>query len=741
MFQYCIFVDINKVIINMKRWILALPFILVFLHSCNNRVSISPPKAKKIPMEITKHGHTRVDNYYWLRERENPKVIEFLEAENEYKDNMLAHTAPLQEELFDEIKSKIKQEDESVPYKKKGYWYYSRTVPETEYFLLCRKKEALEAEEKVMLDVNRMAEGYEYFQLGGTAVSPDNKILAYSVDTVSRRKYTIFFKNLETGAIIGDTIPLTSGRIVWANDNKTVYYVLKNDVTLRSERIMKHVLGTSHEEDEEVYFEEDETFSVFIYKTKSDQFLIIGSESTLTSEYRYLNANNPEGQFEILQPRIRELEYSVEHFKNHFYIRTNKDALNFKLVRTPVSSPGIDNWEEVIAHRDDIYFNDFEILSNYLVVTERKEGVNQLRVIPWSGKGEYYIDFEEEIYTVASDVNVEFNTDIFRFNYTSLTTPNSIFEIDLSNRERTLLKQDEVLGDFDKNNYETHRTYATAGDGTQIPMSLVFRKGIKKNGNNPALIYGYGSYGITVEPSFRLSILPLIDRGFVFAIAHIRGGQINGRAWYEDGKLLNKMNTFTDFNDCAQHLIDEGYTSSDKLFAKGGSAGGLLVGACINLRPELYRGAIANVPFVDVVTTMLDETIPLTTGEYDEWGNPNDEEYYHYMLSYSPYDNVEAKFYPALFVTTGLHDSQVQYWEPAKWVAKLREMKTDNNPLLFHINMDYGHGGASGRFQWIRDIALEYVFMLDLLEDNQNRDRKKTKVSANQLKFPDSVRN
>lgn len=721
----------------MKRWISPLPIVFVFLCSCNNRVSFSPPTTKKTPMEITIHGHTRVDDYYWLRERENPEVIEFLEAENEYKDNMLAHTVALQDELFDEIKSKIKQKDNSVPYKKKGYWYYTRTIPETEYFLLCRKKESLEAKEEIMLDINRMAEGYEYFQLGGSAVSPDNKMLAYSVDTVSRRKYTIFFKDLETGARIGEAIPLTTGQIVWANDNKTVYYVLKNEETLRSERIMKHELGTSPEDDEEVYFEEDETFSVFIYKTKSEKYLFIGSESTLTSEYRFLDANKPEGQFEIIQPRIRELKYSVDHFKDHFYIRTNNEALNFKLMRTPVSKPGIDHWEEVVAHHDDVYFDNFELLSNYLVITERKEGINQLRVMPWTGKNDYYINFEEEIYTVGADVNLDFDTNIFRFSYTSLTTPNSILEINLDTKERTLLKQEEVLGEFNKNNYETHRIYATAGDGTQIPMSLVYRKGLKRDGNNPALIYGYGSYGVTVEPSFRLSILPLIDRGFVFAIAHIRGGQINGRAWYEDGKLLNKMNTFTDFNDCAQHLINEGYTNSEKLFAKGGSAGGLLIGACINLKPELYRGVIANVPFVDVVTTMLDESIPLTTSEYDEWGNPNDEKYYHYMLSYSPYDNVEAKDYPALFVTTGIHDSQVQYWEPAKWVAKLRDMKTDNNPLLFHIQMDYGHGGASGRFQWIRDIALEYVFMLDLLDDNQYHISDKKSVSHNLIEIPE----
>ncbi len=700
----------------MKRLIFCLPVVFLFLTTCSTRENYSPPKAKKVPMEITTHGHTRVDNYYWLRERENPDVIQYLEAENTYKEKALEHTLPLQDELFEEIKSKIKQEDESVPYKKNGYWYYTRTVPDTEYYLICRKEGSLDSKEEIMLDVNQLAEGYEYFQLGGTAVSTDNNILAFSVDTVSRRKYTIYFKNLETGEILKDAIPLSSGRIVWANDNKTVYYVLKDDVTLRSERIMKHIIGTPVEDDQEVYYEEDETFSVFIYKTKSEKYLIIGSESTLTSEYRFLDAGNPEGKFEIIQPRIRELEYSVEHFGDFFYIRTNLDALNFKLVKTPVSATRKENWQEVIAHRENVYFFDFEILKDFLVVSERNEGITQLRVMPWSGENEYYIDFEEDVYTVTENINLDNKTNIFRFSYTSLTTPNSVFDINLETRERSLLKEEEVLGDFDKENYETVRIYATAGDGTKIPMSLVYRKGLQKNGNNPAMIYGYGSYGHTIDPAFRLSILPLLDRGFVFAIAHIRGGQIYGREWYEEGKLLKKMNTFTDFNDCAQHLIDAGYTSREKLFAKGGSAGGLLMGACINMQPDLYKGVIANVPFVDVVTTMLDETIPLTTSEYDEWGNPHIEKYYYYMLSYSPYDNVEAKEYPALIVTTGLHDSQVQYWEPAKWVARLRELKTDDNLLLLHTNMDYGHGGASGRFQWIKDTALEYAFVFNLLQ-------------------------
>ena len=686
----------------------------LFLVACTSKEKIEPPVAKKIMKELTIHGHTRVDNYYWMNERENPEVIAHLEAENAYKDAVMKHTEPLQGKLFEEIKSKIKPENESVPYKKNGYYYYYKQLPGKEYDVNCRKKGSLDAEEEVMLDENVLAEGQDFFMLGGLSVSPDNKLIAYGVDTVSRRKYTIYFKNLETGETLEDAIPLTTGSAVWANDNKTIYYTLKDDVTLRSEKIMKHVIGTPVEDDVEVFYEGDETFSVFIYKTKSQKYLIIGSESTLTSEYQFLDANNPEGEFKIIQPRTRGLEYSVDHFGNDFYIRTNLDALNFRLMKTPVTATEKENWTEVIPHRSDVFFDNFEILKDYLVVTERIEGINQLRVIPWNGE-EYFINFDEEVYTVSPNVNLDFDTDVFRFSYTSMTTPNSIYDYNLKTKERTLLKQDEVLGGFNKDDYETKRIYVTAGDGTKIPMSIVYKKGMKKNGDNPTLLYGYGSYGYTYNPGFSLARLPLLDRGFVYAIAHIRGSQINGRQWYEDGKLLKKMNTFTDFNDCGQFLIDDGYTNSDKLFAMGGSAGGLLMGACINLRPELYKGVIAAVPFVDVVTTMLDESIPLTTSEFDEWGNPKIEKYYYYMLSYSPYDNVEAKDYPALLVTTGLHDSQVQYWEPAKWVAKLRELKTDDNPLLFHINMDYGHGGASGRYEWIKETALEYAFIFDQL--------------------------
>lgn len=694
---------------SLLLWVAGL---ILVITACTTNQKPVPPVAKKVPKELTIHGDTRVDNYYWMNDRENPEVIAHLEAENAFKDAVMAHTKPLQDKLFEEIKSKIKQDDKSVPYEKNGYFYYTRTVPEKEYYLVCRKKENLEAPEEEMLDVNKMAEVYEFFSVGGISVSTDNKLLAYGVDTVSRREYSIYFKNLETGEIMSDIIPLTTGGVTWANDNKTVFYMLKDSVTLRSEKIMKHILGTPVTNDVEVFYEADETFSTSIFKTKSEKYLIIASQSTLTSEFRFLDANDPNGTFKIIQPRTRGLEYSIDHFGDSFYIRTNLDALNFRLVKTPVTKTEKENWVEVIPHRSDVYFEDFDIFKNYLVVTEMKDGISQLRIMPWKGE-EYYIGFDEEVYAANSNVNLDFDTDIFRYSYTSLTTPNSVFDFNMKTKKRQLLKQDEVLGGFDKNNYETKRIYATSFDGTKIPISLVYRKGMEKNSNNPTLIYGYGSYGIEMDPSFRLSILPLLDRGFVYAIAHIRGGQIYGRKWYDDGKLLKKMNTFTDFNDCAQFLIDEKYTNSGKLFAMGGSAGGLLMGAIINLKPELYKGVIAAVPFVDVVTTMLDESIPLTTGEFDEWGNPKDEKYYYYMKAYSPYDNVVAKNYPALLVTTGLHDSQVQYFEPAKWVAKLRELKTDKNPLVFHINMDYGHGGASGRFQWIKDTALEYAFIFD----------------------------
>ena len=561
-----------------------------------------------------------------------------------------------------------------------------------------------------------MAEGYAFYNVAGYTVSPDNNKIAFGVDTVSRRKYTIYFKNLLSGEILKETIPVTTGRAYWANDNKTVFYTTKDDETLRPDKIWKHRLGTTSETDQMVYNEKDETFSTFVYRTKSNAYLIIGSKSTLSDEYRFLDANTPDGEFQVLQPRERGLEYGVDHYKDRFYIRTNLDAKNFRLMETSVTAIGKENWKEIIPHREDVYLNGIEIFSDYLVVSERKDGINNLRIKKWTDDVEYYLDFGEEVYVASISVNRQFESKWLRYSYTSMTTPNSTYDFNMDTKEKKLLKQQEVVGEFDAADYETKRLYAPTEDGVKVPISLVYRKGIQLDGSNPLLLYAYGSYGHTMEPYFSSVRLSLIDRGFVYAIAHVRGSQVYGRQWYEDGKLLKKMNTFTDFNACAEHLIEQKYTQTDRLFASGGSAGGLLMGAIVNLHPDLYKGVIASVPFVDVISTMLDESIPLTTGEYDEWGNPNDKEYYDYMLTYSPYDNVEDHGYPNLLVTTGLHDSQVQYWEPAKWVAKLREMKTDDNILILKTNMEAGHGGASGRFERYKETALEYAFLLMLMD-------------------------
>jgi oligopeptidase B len=673
-----------------------------------------PPKAEKIKKELTLHRHTRIDYYYWLNQRDNPKAIEYLKAENDYLKAVMKHTETLQEKLFNEIIGRIKKDDASVPYKTNGYYYYSRYEKRNEYPLYCRKKESMESPEEIMLDVNTMAKGHNYFQVAGLSVSPDNTMLAYGVDTVSRRKYTIHFKNLVTGEIIPGEIPNTTGMAAWANDNKTLFYTSKEE-TLRPYKIFKHVLGTPVPDDKEVYHEADETFSTYVYKSKSKKYIIIYSDHTLSTECRYLDADDPHGEFKIFEPRQKDNIYSIQHYKDKFYIRTNLEAKNFKLMETPVNKTTKDNWREVIPHRNDVLLDGFEIFKDFLVVEERKNALPYLRVIKLENKEEYYIDFDEEVYSVYISKNPEFNTDFLRFEYNSLTTPNSHFDYNMNDKTRKLLKQEEVVGDFDPQNYKTERLYAGAADTTKIPISLVYKKGLEKNGDNPLLLYGYGSYGYSSDPWFKSDRLSLLDRGFVFAIAHIRGGQEMGRYWYEEGKLLKKKNTFTDFIACAEHLIAEKFTNPKKLFAAGGSAGGLLMGAIANMRPDLFKGIIAAVPFVDVVTTMLDDSIPLTTSEFDEWGNPKEKEYYDYMLSYSPYDNVKARDYPAMLVTTGLHDSQVQYFEPAKWAAKLRDLKTDNNLLLLHTNMEAGHGGTSGRFRRYKETALSYAFILDQL--------------------------
>jgi oligopeptidase B len=695
--------------------VMLLAFAVITIQSCKTEDKMEAPLAAKKAKDLSIHGDTRVDNYYWLRERENPEVIAYLEAENAYRESVMKSTEQFQKDLFDEIVGRIKQDDESVPYKENGYYYYTRYEEEKEYPIFCRKKESLEADEEILANVNDMAEGYAYYQVAGLSVSPDNRYLAIGIDTVSRRKYTIYIKDLESGMMLDDEIMLTTGGSSWASDSKTLFYTQKDDETLRSKAIYRHVMGTPSSEDVLVFEETDETFSTYVYKSKSKEYMIIGSSSTLTTEYRFLPADDPTGDFQIVQPRTRGLEYNISHFGDHLYVITNLEATNFRLMKTPVSRTGKEHWIEVIGHREDVFIEGIEIFQDYMVVEERKEGLSHLRVIPWEGGEEHYIDMGEEVYSAWISVNPEFDSKVLRYGYSSLTTPYSTLDYHLEGRKKTLLKQEEVVGGtFDPANYEAKRIYAVADDGKKIPMSVVYRKGTELKGENPTLLYGYGSYGNTIEPGFRSYRLSLLDRGFVYAIAHIRGSQIYGRPWYEDGKLLRKMNTFTDFNDCAEHLIRENYTSADHLYAMGGSAGGLLMGAVINLQPELYRGVIAAVPFVDVVTTMLDEDIPLTTSEYDEWGNPNEKVYYDYMLSYSPYDQVEAKAYPNLLVTTGLHDSQVQYWEPSKWVAKLRDMKTDNNLLLMYCNMETGHGGASGRFEAYKETAMEYAFLFSL---------------------------
>ena len=690
--------------------------LLFFVFSgCQKAQEAEPPVAEIIPKELTIHDHTRIDNYYWLNQRENPKVIEYLEAENAYKDAVLKHTEGLQDKLYDEILGRIKKTDMSVPYKESGYYYYTRYEEESEYPIYCRKKGDMEAEEEILLNVNEMAKGYDYYSVAGHTVSPSNKLIAFGVDTVSRRKYTIYFKDLTTGELLPDQIPITSGRAIWANDNKTVFYGLKDEVTLRSYKIMKHVLGTEVSKDKLLYEEKDDTFSTYVNKTRSKKFIIIASSQTLSDEYRFLDADTPDGKFKIIQPRERGLEYRIDHYKDKFFIRTNYKAENFKLMATSINKTTKENWKDVIPHRKDVLFQDFEVFEDFLAVNERIKGLPNIRIIKWEDKSEHFLDFGEETYSARISFNPEFDTDLIRYSYSSMTTPGSVFDYSMNTREKKLLKQQEVLGDFDSANYHTERHFATASDGTNVPISLVYRKGLERNGENPCLLYGYGSYGSTMNAGFSSVRLSLLDRGFVYAMAHIRGGMEMGRYWYEEGKLLNKKNTFTDFIDCGEYLIAEKFTNSDKLFAMGGSAGGLLMGAVVNMRPDLFKGIIAGVPWVDVITTMLDDSIPLTTSEYDEWGNPNNEEYYWYMLSYSPYDNVEAKDYPAMLVTTGLHDSQVQYFEPAKWVAKLRVLKTDDNVLILQTNMEAGHGGVSGRFRRYRETAMEYAFMLDLV--------------------------
>ena len=678
--------------------------------------NIPAPIAKIIPKTLEKFAQKRVDNYYWLNDREDPAVIDYLNQENAYYEQMTADTKPFQKELYEEIKARIKEDDESVPYLYNGYYYITRFETGKGYPIYSRKKESLDAKEEILFNCNELAEGESYFKLGGLSVSPNNKFVSFGLDTMGRRIYTVQIKNLETGEILNDKIENATGSSVWANDNETLFYTKQDEVTLRSDKVFKHKLGTNSADDILVFFEKDDTFDVSVGKEKSKKYIVIGSGSTLTSEFRILNADTPDAEFKVFQPRVRGLEYGISHFGDSFYILTNKDkATNFKLMKTPENATKKENWKDVIPHRADVLLEDIEIFRDFLVVDERANGLNHIRIMPWNGEPEYYLPFGSETYSASTTTNVDFDTDILRYSYQSLATPGSVIDFNMKTKEKEVKKEQQVLGgNFDKENYVEERIWATATDGTKIPISVVYRKGLKKDGNNPLLQYAYGSYGVTMDAYFSSTRLSLLDRGFIYAIAHIRGGEDLGRPWYEDGKLLKKKNTFTDFIDCSKFLITEKYTSAKHLYAEGGSAGGLLMGAIINMAPELYNGVIAQVPFVDVITTMLDDTIPLTTGEYDEWGNPNVKKYYDYMLSYSPYDNVKAQEYPNMYVSTGLHDSQVQYWEPAKWVAKLRTLKTNGTVLYLNTNMDAGHGGASGRFEALKELAEEFSFLLDL---------------------------
>ena len=678
----------------------------------NLKAPIAPVKPKK----LEKHGDVRIDNYFWLNNREDKEVIDYLNQENEYYLASTAHTKDFQNNLFEEMKARIKEDDESVPYLYNGYYYITRFEKGQDYPIYSRKKGSLSAPEEIMFDCNAMAKDHKFFQMGSISVSNDNQLAIFCTDVIGRRIYSLQIKNLTTGEILADKIEQTTGNAVWANDNKTIFYTKQDEKTLRSDKVLKHKLGQAVSADELVYFENDDTFNVSVSKSKSKKYITIASSSTLTDEYQTILADLPDSKFKVFQKRVRGLEYSISHYGDSFYIVTNKDnALNFKLMKVNEDNTAKENWIDLVPHRSDVLIEGIDIFKDYLVISERSNGLNKIRIMPWNGKGEYYLPFDIETYTCYTTTNVDFDTETLRYGYQSLATPSSVIDFNMRTKTKEIKKEQEVLGGkFDKNNYVEERIWATATDGTKVPISMVYRKGMKKDGKNPLLLYAYGSYGYSMDPYFSTTRLSLLDRGFIFAIAHIRGGEDLGRQWYEDGKLLKKKNTFTDFVDCSKYVIAEKYTSPEHLYAEGGSAGGLLMGAVVNMAPHLYNGVIAQVPFVDVMTTMLDDSIPLTTGEYDEWGNPNVKKYYDYMRSYSPYDNVVAQDYPNMFVSTGLHDSQVQYWEPAKWVAKLRTTKTNNKQLFLYTNMDAGHGGASGRFESLKELTKEFAFLLDL---------------------------
>ncbi len=709
--------------------IIIIIMILYYLRSQIEQLDMKPPIADKKPHRTLVHGQDRVDNYHWIRltdkqklaknnegwpDKQTMEVVSYINKENDYTRNKLKHTEKLQKKLYNEIVGRIKKDDTSIPYFDNGYWYYTKYEKGYEYPIYCRKKESLENEEEILMDVNQWAKGHDYFSLRNLSVSPNNKLLAFSVDTLSRRIYTIKIKNLETGKLLNDEIHGTEGSAAWANDNSTFFYTLKNKTTLLSEKIARHRLGDLQSEDEIVFTENDDSFYIGVYRSKSDKYIIIYNSSTLVSDYHILNADNPSGTFRQFSPREEEHEYSIEHFKDKFYIVTNWNATNFRLMETSEKSTVKQSWSEVIPHRKDVLLNDIDVFSKHLVISERKDGLPQIRIINQDNGNEHYIDFGEESFSAYTSINPSFNTSLLRYQFSSLTTPSSTYDYNMDSKESKLLKRSEVVGGYESDKYQSERLYVTVRDGNKVPISIVYKKGLNKDGKNNLLLYAYGSYGSTIDPSFNSNRLSLLDRGFIYAIAHIRGSQTYGRQWYEDGKMFNKINTFNDFIDCSKFLIQEKYTDPNHLFAMGGSAGGLLMGAVVNMAPDLYKGVIAAVPFVDVINTMMDPSIPLTSNEWDEWGDPRNKKEYDYIMKYSPYDNVSNIDYPNMLVTAGYFDSQVQYWEPVKWVAKLREYKTGENELYLYTNMDAGHGGKSGRFRRYKELALNYAFLIDL---------------------------
>ena len=686
---------------------------------------VDPPTAKIVPHKMRMHDHERIDNYYWLRERESGEVLDYLNAENAYLKSVMAPHQAGVDKIFEETKARIKQDDSSVPYDDRGYTYYTRFEEGKQYPIYCRKKIG-DDREQILLDVNEIAKGHSFCRVAGRRVSMDGQLLAFAVDFQGRRIYTLRFKRLSDGEMLEDEIPEVTANFCWANDNKTLFYTRQDLETLRWDRIYKHVLGENPQDDQLIYTEKDDTFTCYVQKSRSDEFLFIGSDQTLSSEYRYLEAANPDGDFQVFQAREPNHEYAIDHYGDSFYIRSNWLAENFRILRCDASNRGDalpetakSAWKEVIPHRTEVFNEGIDLFEDFAAVEQRQNGLTEIVIIPrvdgrLDGSQAKALDFGEPSYSAGTSPTPDPHTEWLRYRYTSMTTPSSVYQYNMRTGEKQLLKETPVLGGFDKSEYATERIWATARDGVKVPISLVYHKNTKLDGSAPCLLYAYGSYGNSIDAGFSSPRLNLVDRGFVYAMAHIRGGQELGRQWYENGKLLKKKNTFTDFIDCGKHLVAEKYADSERLYARGGSAGGLLMGAVVNMAPELFHGVVADVPFVDVVTTMLDDSIPLTTSEYDEWGNPNEKEYYEYMLSYSPYDNVQSMKYPNMLVTTGLHDSQVQYWEPAKWVAKMRAMKKDNNLLLLKTNMDAGHGGASGRFDRYKEVAFRHAFLLKL---------------------------